>query len=435
MVAIATFATDLSIIIMRIWLIQTGEPLPIDGEAPRLLRTGIMAQQLAERGHDVTWWCSTFNHWTKSHRFPRHTTLELADRYRLILLHSPGYRRNVSLARIIDHRILARNLDEQMKEEPEPDLILSSLPTVEMSDVAARFAKRHGAAVIVDVRDLWPDAFLNFVPGGVRPLAKLVLAGMYREARRALRASDAIIGVSDSYLQWGLRYAGRSKRETDFVFPLSYERSAPSPEALKSAEARLTSVGVDPKRTIFWFIGTFGRTYDLSTVIRAARLLHDSGETRAQFVLSGEGASLRECREMAADVPNVVFTEWVNSTEIEWLMRVSSAGLAAYVDKAPQGLPNKLFEYLAAGLPILSSLGAEAENLLASNGCGFTYTPGDAEMLAALVNRLIGDPSLLDETSAAARRTFDEKYSAERVYQPFIEFVERLAAQRSDQLT
>ena len=53
---------------MRAWLIQTGEPLPIDGEFPRLLRTGFLAQQLADRGHHVTWWCSTFNHWTKAHR-------------------------------------------------------------------------------------------------------------------------------------------------------------------------------------------------------------------------------------------------------------------------------------------------------------------------------------------------------------------------------
>lgn len=127
---------------MRVWLIQIGEPLPVDGEAPRLLRTGMMAQQLVERGHDVTWWCSTFNHWTKSHRYTHDTTLELRPRYRLRLLHSPGYARNVSFSRIIDHRALARKLEKEIAREVRPDVILSSLPTVEMSEVATRFGRK-----------------------------------------------------------------------------------------------------------------------------------------------------------------------------------------------------------------------------------------------------------------------------------------------------
>lgn len=412
---------------MRVWLIQIGEPLPIDGVAPRLLRTGIMAQQLADRGHDVTWWCSTFNHWTKTHRYPRDETVEITASYRLRLLHSPGYGRNVSLSRVLDHLILARNFGRAIQKGAPPDLILSCLPTVEMSEIATRFGNEKGIPVIIDVRDLWPDAFLNFIPATLRPLGRLMLSGMYRQARRALRQCSAIVGVSETYLQWGLHLAGREKRVNDKVFPLGYERTTPSPAELQLAGVRLREAGVDPRRVICWFIGTFGRTYDVKPVIDAARMLYEKQDTRALFVLSGDGGTVDECRALAAGLPNVVFTGWLNATEIESMMNVADIGLAAYVENAPQGLPNKIFEYLAGGLVILSSLGAEAAELLSKNECGFTYRAGDAESLNKVLTRLLDDPTLRTRMRAAARKTFDEQFSAERVYGPYIEFIERLA--------
>lgn len=411
---------------MRAWLIQTGEPLPIDGEVPRLLRTGILAQLLANRGHDVTWWCSTFNHWTKSHRYAVDTTVELGPAYRLRLLHSPGYRRNVSVSRIFDHRVLATRFRRAIEREGPPDVILSSFPTVEMSEAAVVFANGNNVPVIMDVRDLWPDAFLNLVPAPVRPLARLALFGIYRRARRALARSDAIVSISESYLQWALNNAGRERRRTDAVFPLGYERSSPSAEELLQAAHRLRASGVNPERVVCWFIGTFGRTYDVETVIHVARTLHEKRDYRAQFVLSGDGGRLDEYRKLAAGLPNVVFTGWINSTEIEWMMSVACIGLAAYIRDAPQSLPNKLFEYLAAGLPILSSLGREAAELLESNGCGFTYAPGNPPGLLHHLARLLDDPLLIKTMSSAAQETFDAKYSSPRIYQSFIELIERL---------
>ena len=409
---------------MRAWLIQTGEPLPIDGEAPRLLRTGIVARALSQRGHDVTWWCSTFNHWTKSHRYASSTTVEMTSQYRLRLVHSPGYRRNVSLARFIDHRILARTFSSEINRESPPDVILCSFPTIEMAEVATEFGRQHRVPVIMDVRDLWPDAFLNFVPDVLRPLARLFLHGTYSQARRALQECDAIVGVSQSYLEWGLELARRSQRETDAVFPLGYERSSPARGDLQNAERQLRGVGVDPDRTICWFIGTFGRTYDIATVINVARSLRQRNDMRAQFVLSGDGGNIHEYRQMARGLDNVIFTGWLNSSGIEWMMRSARIGLAAYAPDAPQSLPNKLFEYLSAGLPIVSSLGNEARDLLERNACGSIYRPGDALSLASAIVALLESPATLSAMSDAALKTFQENYSTERIYVPFLDYLE-----------
>ena len=58
---------------MKIWLTEIGEPLPIDAGA-RLMRCGLLAQTLASRDHDVTWWASTFDHARKLYRRPSSET-------------------------------------------------------------------------------------------------------------------------------------------------------------------------------------------------------------------------------------------------------------------------------------------------------------------------------------------------------------------------
>ena len=95
---------------MHLWLVTVGEPLPTDAGTPRLLRTGMLAERLLARGHTVDWWNSTFDHVAKRHRADRDTTVEVRQGYRFLLLHGPGYRRNVSLRRWANHRVIAAHL-------------------------------------------------------------------------------------------------------------------------------------------------------------------------------------------------------------------------------------------------------------------------------------------------------------------------------------
>ena len=75
---------------------------------------------------------------------------------------------------------------------------------------------------------------------------------------------------------------------------------------------------------------------------------------------------------MAADNPQVVFTGWVDADAINWMRSHAAIGLQPYAAGAPQGLANKLFEYLSAGMPVVSSLTGENQQLIAANDCGLT---------------------------------------------------------------
>lgn len=414
-------------ITMRVWVIKMGEPLPTDGASYRPHRIGMLAEALVSRGHSVTWWASTLEHASKRQRYDKDTNLAVNDCFEIRLLHSLAYTKNVSARRLLNHALQARKFRRILRTETPPDIIFCCFPTIEMSRVAVEYGRKHGIPVVLDVRDLWPDNFLSVLPGRIQPLAQLALTPYYRQTRQAFQEATAVVGISDGYLRFGLNYAGRPQGPNDAVIPLGYQRPVVDGSRLTQAADRLQSLGVRTDKRIFWFVGMFGKTYDLETVIAAARELSRQGADDIQFVLSGTGESETALREAAKGLENVVFTGRINAVELAAMARLAHVGLMAYTQGAPQGLPNKLFEYMCAGLPILSCLEGETNALLAEHTCGLSYTPGDAQSLTQAALLLAENPLQRREMGENGRRLFEERYSADKVYRRLAEYLEAMA--------
>lgn len=412
---------------MRIWLIKIGEPLPIDGTNERLYRTGLLANMLVKRGHEVVWWTSTFDHARKKQRFSMDTSIEINDCFNIRLLHSVGYKKNMSINRIINHYTIAHKFSKLARLELQPDIILCSFPTIELSLVATRYGKERNVPMVIDVRDLWPDVLIDLFPKKIKWLTKTVLFVFFRNTRKVFRECLSIVGVSDGYLQWGLSYAGRKRSINDAVFPLCYKKPVVADNQLKNAKLALRNIGVDSSKIICWFVGMFGKTYNLSTIIDAAHQLDVQGINNIQFVLSGDGENYSKWFKQAQGLSNVVFTGWVDFSQIAYLMSITDIGLAAYTEGAPQGLPNKIFEYLCAGVPILSSLKGETELLLSSNRCGLTYNASDTEDFLEKLFILVNDNDLRKKMSSNSESLFRSRYSTDEVYARMINFLEGLA--------
>lgn len=399
---------------MHAWLITVGEPLPLAGQSSRLHRTGRLADALLRHGHRVTWWTSTFDHFAKNPLGVDAGPLSVSPGLTLHLLHGTPYRRNVSIRRLVNHWQMGRAFQRWAPRLARPDVILSSFPTIELCVEAVRYGQHARVPVLIDVRDLWPDIFWSALPGVPAWLMKAATYPLARAAVRALRGCDGIVATSEGYLRWALARAHREPGAWDQVIPLGYERPAP-PSAVGEVARRPRLRGVNPKRRIAWFIGTFGRSYDLAAVVAAAQHFDTTGRHDVQFVLSGAGEREQEWRALASGLPNVVFTGWLDRAEIAYMMATASIGVAAYATGAPQGLPNKLFEYMAAGLPVVSSLQGEARALLEDRDCGLTYSGGDVAGLVAALERLFNDSALHHRLSENARRAFEQHYSADLV--------------------
>jgi glycosyltransferase involved in cell wall biosynthesis len=408
---------------MRVWLITVGEPLPGLSGNSRLWRTGMLSGELGRRGHDVTWWTSRFDHFGK--RFFDWQSRDYSVEANVVIRFLDGrpYSRNIGVARMVNHWQVARDFRALADGYLRPDVILCSFPTIELGSAATRLGRRWGIPVLLDVRDLWPDIFLDAAPRPLKPVARLLLHPYFRATTQSLQAAAGIVAVSRGYLDWGVSRAGRAEGGTDRVFPLGYSLPRPTVESRDAGRAMLGRYGVGGNAIACLFAGTLGRTYDLAPVLQAAR---DLVGRPFRFVICGDGERAPEWRERAKGLENVHFTGWLDQQDMRAALAGADIGLAAYATGAPQGLPNKVIEYLAAGLPVLSSLEGETRQLLNEQGCGCSYPASDAHALVAALASL-EPPDRRAQMSGRSRRVFEARFQAQTVYGELADFLEEQA--------
>lgn len=419
---------------MKVWLVTIGEPVPIDdANNERLHRTGYFARFLADYGHDVIWWTSTFDHFRKRHLFEADTFLSINERLQIKLLHGCGYRTNVSFSRIRDHRQIANKFSKLIrKSENKPDIIVSALPTIELCLESVKYTKEVGIPVVLDMRDMWPDIFIDSAPMPVRPLARLLLSSMFDNAKIACSGASAITGITEAFVEWGLNCGRRQRTNLDRSFPMGYRSDPPPIKKILEAGKFWDSQGIPANSNDLnvCFFGTLGKQFDLDMVIRAAKVLNEQKKT-VHFVICGTGERLHYYQQLSANLPNIIFPGWVDAAAIYVLMRRSSVG----IDPLPQRydflatINNKAIEYMSAGLPIVSSPGRGVlYELLAKEHCGLSYDCGDMEGLANILSRLCEDRTIVNSMAANSKRAFLEKFTAEKVYGEMMGYLENVVA-------
>lgn len=198
------------------------------------------------------------------------------------------------------------------------------------------------------------------------------------------------------------------------------------PHAAEKQVAALRERGVDPESPICVFSGLFERSYDLETVIEAARNLHATGRSVAQFVLCGDGSKMAGLKRQAAGLKNIHFLGWVDAPTLQATLSISTIGLCAYADDALQSWPNKPFEYMANNLAVVSSLSADLAQLLDRHQCGLTYTAGDPASLANCLHELLADPPRLAMMRSNAYETWSQDYRSSEIYDRFVAQLETL---------
>jgi glycosyltransferase involved in cell wall biosynthesis len=417
---------------MRVWVVKTSEMLAEDGNHGRLLRSGMIAQLLDKRGHDVTWWMSTFDHARRRQRASHDLARPFGSRGTIRMLRSPGYRRTVSLRRLIDHYIWGRRFARAVRAQPAPDVILCAYPTIESAWVCTRFGRALGRPVAVDLRDMWPDIFDRAAGSALAPLVRLALTPYERMARRALAGATALYGITDEFLDWGLAKAGRSRRPTDAAFPLAYP--APARDIEPAAVRFWDDWGVTREAAFnVVFIGSLnGRGYRMEPVIEAARSLASSG-TAVRFILCGGGDDLPRLRSITVGVSNILWPGWISAAQIRALLARAHLGLVPYRNTPDLtiSVPNKAAEYMASGVPVATSLRGTLRRVIIEHGCGWAYEDGDPVALARSIRELTGDMQQQAAMGERARKLYEQEYRAEDVYNKLVDRLESLAAQRT----
>lgn len=390
------------------------------------MRAGMIGERSVAAGHDVLWWTSRFDYATMEQR-PGSMYHDTAAG-RVLLLDGVSYSRNVSVARLRNHRQMARQFKRLAEHHQPPNVIVASYPTIELAEAAVTYGKAHGVPVIVDVRDLWPDLFLDVIPRWARGVGRIALTPLYRSRRAVMQGADAVFAINSDFLMWANAAGGRVQSTLDDVFPLAYERTHYPADVLADAESRWSDLGLESRHRIACFFGNLSaRVLDLDTVIEAARQI-ESVDPDARIVLCGDNGQLPQLQELADGLP-VLLPGWVDGPQIQTLMARSRVGILPYRSRWDfvGSIPNKPIEYLSGDLPVISGLEGELERLLTSERCGLHIAEGDPGALVVALQTIFHDDALAAELSANARRVFEERFSAESVYGRYLDKVVKLA--------
>ena len=161
------------------------------------------------------------------------------------------------------------------------------------------------------------------------------------------------------------------------------------------------------------YIGNMSLSYDLATAVDAVK-----GDAELSLDLAGAGPDEAALRRRAAGCDRIRFHGYLADAEMRVLLGGADVGLVPMFDDSCVGVPYKLADYAAAGLPVASSLHGETEALLVRHGAGVTYPAGEAAALRQAVRDAVG----LRAGAKALARIFD----AEELYKGYVAFATAL---------
>ena len=403
---------------MKIWLISVFEQTPVDMVfSTRFIS---IAEAAIKRGHDVTFFASTFKHNTKNQRYDKDTIISLNDKYRLIFVKSLSYQKNISIKRLYSHQIFSKHLIKEIKRAVKPDVILLAFPPISLAYEITKWASKENIPVIVDIIDPWPDIFrksMSIIPSRIQDF---VLFPMTRRLKSVFKRASAVIAISNQYINWAKGYYPEIANSKCYYPAVKFNQIQ---EQLKLIG---TVIKKDTSKFRVIYAGSLASSYDLSTILKAAEILNSKYGKAIEFVIAGAGPQEKMIQEYLKVNTNLRYLGRLSKEDLMKEYFLSDIGLTQHIKGATQSVTYKLFDLLACGLPIMNSLESEMKHIILENKVGLFNPPGDAVILAGNIeycyrNRLEYETFKINALDLAARLG-----DADVVYEDVLNFMEEL---------
>ena len=366
----------------KVWVVKIGEPIPyvFNERNDRSLRAINMADYLSKKGYQITFWTSRFSHQHKKHRdVVSNSFLKTASKnIEVIYLDSPGYLKNISIKRFIDHFLIGLKFKKLSQVAEKPDLIICSFPIPELSYWCVKYGKKNNIPVVIYLRDMWPDVLIErlktrlVIP--LKSLAYLFSFPYILIVRWSLHHADSLIGITPGFLEWGQTIGSRpnSKQLKDTVVYQSKKMPKASSKSKMDYDVdSFISAMRRSKKVLLVWSGSLISDTDGRTLLKAIKSLPKRVSKDLYFVFCGIGDLVPEIKEIEQNVDNVKYFSWLDANNMNSILKISDYGLLCYLDREDfrRSIPNKILDYLMANLRIVSSVKGEIDILITDKQC------------------------------------------------------------------
>ncbi len=251
-----------------------------------------------------------------------------------------------------------------------------------------------------------------------------------RQAKRLLKweksvfqAADLVLADTNEHARFFVETLGVAQERVAIVpvgadeglfRPVANEKLSPAP----------------PLKVLFY--GSFLHLQGPEVIARAARQYRGAP---VQWTMLGEGPLLDCCKMLSEGLDNLEFLPWVDYQELPGLIQQADVLLGVFgtTEKAGRVIPNKVYQSLACGKPLVTRYSpAYPENLLNRDDNGIRWVPqGDPQALAESIAKLAANPEQLEELGLQARRTYEKYFSMEVISKALRNALQPLLSQKA----
>lgn len=372
------------------------------------------------KNNDVEIITSDFNHGTKTF----FTEAPKQFPYPVTMVHESGYKKNISVKRFISHFEWGRNVKKYLHNRKKPDVIFAAVPTLYAPFVASEYCEREGIKFIIDIQDLWPEAFR--MAFNIPVVSNILFSPFKFLADNTYRRADAVCAVSKTYVDRALTV--NRKVKNGLVVFLGSDLSAFDAHVLKNKDTILNEVGLSEKKDEeLWlaYCGGMGDSYDLECVIDSLRIVKERGFVPPKFIAMGEGFKMDRLKKRAAENGvDAVFTGKLPYEKMCALLSKCDITVNPIVGNSAASIINKHSDYASSGLPVLNTQESkEYCELVEAYNMGINCKNGDPNDLAEGIIRLISDPSLMRSMGINARRCAEDRFNRQMTYKGLVDVI------------
>ncbi len=368
-----------------------------------------LSRYLASQGHQVTVIASPISYLTgKSHSERIPWCARQVDGERLTILRAytyPALHRSFAFRMISFFSFMFSSFIIGLGIK-NVDLVWGTSPPIFQGFTSWVLARLKGVPLLFEVRDLWP-AFAVAV--GVLKNPLLIRSSEWLE-RFLYRHADVVVVNSPGFIQ---HVTQRGAQRVELV-PNGTDTTmfTPSLDGITFRENHALQ-----GKFIALYAGAHGLSNDLGTVLSAAKELLPHKEIT--IVLLGDGKDKPALQSQAAQegLVNVLFLPPIPKLEMPDVLSAADACIAILkpLEMYKTTYPNKVFDYMAAGKPVVLAIEGVIREVVEGAGAGIPVQPGNPHALALAILSLVDDRKLVSSMGERGRSCVQAQFDREKL--------------------
>ncbi|MBU0618535.1 MAG: glycosyltransferase family 4 protein [Planctomycetes bacterium] len=382
-----------------------------------------MSRRLLEAGHRVTMVCGAYDASNMGATSPGYVSEFECDGIHVKRVNEPYANKMGFVPRL---RAFSRFACQATKvvSRLDADLVFATSTPLTVGIPGMKGAQKLGVPFVFEVRDLWPE--LPIAMGIVK--SPLLIWYARRLERRIYRAAQRIIALSPGMKQGIAETGYPADRITMIPNGADLDLFRPSTEPLDDPRFG------EPGDFRLVFTGAHGLANGLDAVLDAAAEVKRRGERGVRFVFIGTGGQKPRLVERSRSEGLDSLVCWVDpvpKTELARLLPRMNAGMmilknlpAFYYGTSP----NKFFDYIASGLPVLNNYPGWLAEMITQHKCGIAVPPDDPPAFADAVTRLRDDREQARRMGQRGRRLAETEFSRNQLSERFVGTLEEVYA-------